>query len=267
MDDTVIIDDDDEGARLQADALDTSGAANWSSGTCSCLLSPSSAILSCLCPCVQFGFNQRMAFQESCIKWTLFWICPLLLLFIVATALLADDGGGTAELVLRNIDADPDAPPPPQPRSRAPYVLPPAMVLVGLVGCMRRKLLRQKYGIAGRCARAAVTVRSPPPPHARSRAPPRALAAPSPTSCATPSAPAARSRARRARSSRRPWPTCSAAPTPIWRSCRSRWRNLLGSPNSYSHTTRQPPTNPRRTSSCAGPPRRRRRRRGAPRPA
>ena len=153
MDDTVIIDDDDEGARLQADALDTSGAANWSSGTCSCLLSPSSAILSCLCPCVQFGFNQRMAFQESCIKWTLFWICPLLLLFIVATALLADDGGGTAELVLRNIDADPDAPPPPQPRSRAPYVLPPAMVLVGLVGCMRRKLLRQKYGIAGRCAR------------------------------------------------------------------------------------------------------------------
>ena len=154
MDDTVIIDDDDdEGARLQADALETSGAANWSSGTCSCLLSPSSAILSCLCPCVQFGFNQRMAFQESCIKWTLFWLCPLLLLFIVATALLADDGGGTAELVLRNIDLDPDAPPPPQPRSRAPYVLPPAMVLVGLVGCMRRKLLRQKYGIAGRCAR------------------------------------------------------------------------------------------------------------------
>ena len=179
MDDTVIIDDDDdEGARLQADALDTSGAANWSSGTCSCLLSPSSAILSCLCPCVQFGFNQRMAFQESCIKWTLFWICPLLLLFIVATALLADDGGGTAELVLRNIDADPDAPPPPQPRSRAPYVLPPAMVLVGLVGCMRRKLLRQKYGIAGRCARhrrAAARARCL--PRARSRAPPRERAA------------------------------------------------------------------------------------------
>jgi len=167
MDDTVIIDDDDEGARLQANALDTSGATNWSSGTCSCLLSPSSAILSCLCPCVQFGFNQRMAFQESCIKWTLFWICPLLLLFIVATALLADDGGGTAELVLRNIDADPDAPPPPQPRSRAPYVLPPAMVLVGLVGCMRRKLLRQKYGIAGRCARAAAAPPRSPPPAAR----------------------------------------------------------------------------------------------------
>ena len=172
MDDTVIIDDDDEGARLQADALDTSGAANWSSGTCSCLLSPSSAILSCLCPCVQFGFNQRMAFQESCIKWTLFWICPLLLLFIVATALLADDGGGTAELVLRNIDADPNAPPPPQPRSRAPYVLPPAMVLVGLVGCMRRKLLRQKYGIAGRCARRRhrALAACPTPAHAPRRA-------------------------------------------------------------------------------------------------
>ena len=176
MDDTVIIDDDDdEGARLQADSLETSGAANWSSGTCSCLLSPSSAILSCLCPCVQFGFNQRMAFQESCIKWTLFWICPLLLLFIVATALLADDGGGTAELVLRNIDADPDAPPPPQPRSRAPYVLPPAMVLVGLVGCMRRKLLRQKYGIAGRCARAtAAQPRALAACHAPAHAPRRA---------------------------------------------------------------------------------------------
>jgi len=159
-DDEVI--DEVELAALRAAAKTVPATRGWSTPNFACLRQPPSCLLSCCCPCVQFGFNQRMAFQESCIKWTLFWLCPLLLLFIVATALLADDGGGTAELVLRNIDLDPDAPPPPQPRSRAPYVLPPAMVLVGLVGCMRRKLLRQKYGIAGRCARRR-RARSPPP--------------------------------------------------------------------------------------------------------
>ena len=37
--------------------------------------------MSCFCPCVQFGLNQRLAFQASPVKWALLWIFPAAVFF------------------------------------------------------------------------------------------------------------------------------------------------------------------------------------------
>ena len=63
----------------------------------------SSCVLSCCCPCVQFGLNQRSAFGESCFKWVLLWLLPLVLLYIVVDQWLAPSAS-TAELAVQHVE-------------------------------------------------------------------------------------------------------------------------------------------------------------------
>ena len=49
--------------------------------TFACHRSPGASAMSCFCPCVQFGLNQRLAFQASPVKWALLWIFPAAVFF------------------------------------------------------------------------------------------------------------------------------------------------------------------------------------------
>ena len=121
---------------------------SWSSATCACHRNVASCMLSCCCPCVQFGLNQRTAFGESCFKWTFVWIFPVFLLFTVVDA-LAPAPTGTDVLL---DDADAIAAIQNTHKNALLYAVPLAMVLVGIVGMLRRTRLRQRYGIGGSAA-------------------------------------------------------------------------------------------------------------------
>ena len=54
------------------------GSRRWTSSTFACHRQVSSCALSSCAPCVQFGLNQRLAFGDSCVKWSLAWLLPLL---------------------------------------------------------------------------------------------------------------------------------------------------------------------------------------------
>mmetsp|Transcript_62008 Transcript_62008/g.184548 ORF Transcript_62008/g.184548 Transcript_62008/m.184548 type:complete len:228 (+) Transcript_62008:2-685(+) len=160
---------------------------NWSTGTFACHLQPASCLLATVCPCVQFGINQRRAFQTSCFKWALIWLLPALALcLIIYLAVPASPqvelshASAQAEALLQELDttikkhvskhahahaaghghaASPPSvfPPPPLPPVKPPldrstaalYTLPLLMVAFGLVGCYRRTKLRSKYSIGG----------------------------------------------------------------------------------------------------------------------
>jgi len=53
----------------------------WSTPTFACHRHPSSCVLACCCPCIQFGINQRSAFGASGTKWAFLWMIPLILLY------------------------------------------------------------------------------------------------------------------------------------------------------------------------------------------
>ena len=73
---------------------------SWTSGTFACHRQPMSCVLACCCPCVQFGFNQRVAFRDSCLKWTIAWLLPFLLLWALIV-LLVPSSSSQAELLLK----------------------------------------------------------------------------------------------------------------------------------------------------------------------
>ena len=79
-------DDDEDYSNLRKEIATTKRvemplARGWSTPTFACHRNLSSCIISCCCPCVQFGLNQRMAFGSSGVKWTMLWMLPLILLY------------------------------------------------------------------------------------------------------------------------------------------------------------------------------------------
>ena len=186
--DDVIIDDDDEGRGCRPTRR-ASSAFVVVGGAPAC--SPS-AILSCLCPCVQFGFNQRMAFRR------LHQVDALLALPASAALHRRDRAPRRRRRRHRRARA--------AEHRRRPRRAAAAAAALACRTCCRhdgphrpRRLhaaqtAATKVRIAGRCARAAAA-------RARAAAATRPLTrpaararGPSPTP-ATPSAPAARSRA------------------------------------------------------------------------
>ena len=81
------------------DRVEMPAPRNWSSGTFACHKNPSSCALSFCCPAMQFGFNQRVAFRESCLKWTMLWLSPFLLVWLLIVVLVPSTS--QAELVLQ----------------------------------------------------------------------------------------------------------------------------------------------------------------------
>lgn len=159
-----MLDDDDELVELSAEelaslrlaAVDVPPARGWSSPTFACHRHVSSCCLSGCCPCIQFGLNQRAAFGESCFKWALMWLLPLLALYVVVDQYLAP-ATSAAEEAVRHVENQLLANEPMASagfgavdRSTAfVYAMPVGAALVGLVGAARRRALRRKYGIGG----------------------------------------------------------------------------------------------------------------------
>lgn len=140
-------------------------------------LPPSRPLLTRCVP-LQFGMNQRMAFQVSCAKWGLLWSSPFLVLWLLLYSLpapqaaISQPGAHQAALVHSLHDsikrhaakhhsphshllASPPAPLPPMVAaplaspsldrvSAFVYALPFLMVALGLIGCYRRGKLRAK---------------------------------------------------------------------------------------------------------------------------
>lgn len=140
-------------------------------------LPPSRPLLTRCVP-LQFGMNQRMAFQVSCAKWGLLWSSPFFALWLLLYSLpapqaaISQPGAHQAALVHSLHDsikrhaakhhsphthplASPPAPLPPvvaaplaSPSldrvSAFVYALPFLMVALGLIGCYRRGKLRAK---------------------------------------------------------------------------------------------------------------------------
>lgn len=130
-------------ARTRPDSLPSTRG--WSSATCACHRNITSCLLSCCCPCAQFGLNQRTAFGESCFKWTFCWLFPLMLLLTIVNSLfprpsIADELAYDAETVLAMQSAHDTA---------LLWSCPFAVILIGAVGMLRRTKLRQRYGIGG----------------------------------------------------------------------------------------------------------------------
>ena len=155
----------------------------WSTPTFACHRHVSSCVLSCCCPCVQFGFNQRMALGASCVKWALVWLALIVTLYLLVDQLIVSEGGGAidemiAQEVERHINvkvprhhgkghgasthvhapvvpASAHAPVttaanPPVSRSTAFLcAMPFAMLLCGVLGAYRRGMMRTKFGIGG----------------------------------------------------------------------------------------------------------------------
>ena len=124
-------------------------ARGWSTSTFVCCNSPSSCILSCCCPCLQFGLNQRAAFGSSCAKWALLYVLPLVLLYLAVDHYYPSlpTAERAAEQAVKQLDED-DA----DSFDRGDaflHALPVGLALVGCVGMLRRRALRQKYGIGG----------------------------------------------------------------------------------------------------------------------
>ena len=125
----------------------------WSSPTFACHRNVSSCLLSCCCPCVQFGLNQHMAFGASCFKWALLYLLPLVAVYVFVDQWLAPRQSA-AEMAVAHVmqsvaeqsggsDAGIE-------RTDAfLYALPVGMSLVALVAMLRRRALRHKYGIGG----------------------------------------------------------------------------------------------------------------------
>jgi Cys-rich protein (TIGR01571 family) len=177
---------DDDGDEITAGELaalrrlDVPQARGWSTPTFACHRHMSSCVLSCCCPCVQFGMNQRLAFGVSCVKWALIWMFAALFLFGVVVHAVPESDSAADKLVS---DVEQDVithirervrghhnrmhglpPPPPPPTPVFPVVLPSqaldrssamffalvgSMAMVGAVGAYRRGVLRAKYGIGG----------------------------------------------------------------------------------------------------------------------
>ena len=114
--------------------LEVPAARGWSSATFACHRNISSCMLACCCPCAQFGLNQRAAFRASCFKWSLLWLAPIVLLYFVIDRAFPDYSMDRARL-----DRD----------TAFLYAAPLSMVCMGLVGMVRRRQLRLKYGIGG----------------------------------------------------------------------------------------------------------------------
>jgi Cys-rich protein (TIGR01571 family) len=159
VDDMVEI-DEDELAALQHSSLtrvNVPTARGWSSATFACHRHVSSCLLSCCCPCVQFGLNQRSAFGASCFKWSLLWFTPLVALYLVLDHLFPSRT--TAEQLVQHVEFDVRTQVEGTSTALAIsgmdrsaaffYACPLAMCLIGLVGMLRRLALRQKYGIGG----------------------------------------------------------------------------------------------------------------------
>ena len=155
------MDEDDDLVELSAEELaslrladvDVPVARGWASPTFACHRNVPSCVLSCCCPCVQFGLNQRSAFGASCFKWTVLWMLPLVALYIFIDQYLAPSASA-AELAVQHVEQDVLAGGGPHAmaidRSTAFfYAVPAGMALVGFVGAMRRRALRLKYGIRG----------------------------------------------------------------------------------------------------------------------
>ena len=144
----------EELASLRLSAVDVPPARGWSSPTFACHRHVSSCVLSCCCPCVQFGLNQRAAFGESCFKWALLWLLPLLTLYVLVDQYVAPNESA-AEKAVQHVENELLASGPASgglavDRSTAfLYALPVGAALVGLVGAARRSALRRKYGIGG----------------------------------------------------------------------------------------------------------------------
>ena len=190
-DDEVVEISDAELASLRANEhaelrVSMPSARGWSTPTFACHRNVSSCTVSCCCPCVQFGLNQRSAFGESCIVHACGYIMSLLVVFAVVQNLVP---ATPAESVLQMAEAEVEdhvaaplkkhlhrlkdglkaakhahgakaafSPPPPPPEltpsptlsfSTWVYFIPAAMLVVGLLGMLRRRKLRQSYGIAG----------------------------------------------------------------------------------------------------------------------
>lgn len=132
--------------RLQVDPVPA--ARGWSTPTFACHYNWSSCLLSCCCPCVQFGLNQRSAFGASCFKWVLLWLLPLVLLYVAIDQLVAPAEAATAEGAVQHVLAEGEVAEVVLDRSAAfMYAVPIGMALIGLVGMLRRRALRVKYGI------------------------------------------------------------------------------------------------------------------------
>eukprot|EP00316_Scyphosphaera_apsteinii_P017609 CAMPEP_0119342946 /NCGR_PEP_ID=MMETSP1333-20130426/105821_1 /TAXON_ID=418940 /ORGANISM="Scyphosphaera apsteinii, Strain RCC1455" /LENGTH=199 /DNA_ID=CAMNT_0007355273 /DNA_START=13 /DNA_END=612 /DNA_ORIENTATION=+ len=130
----------------------------WTSPTFACHRNPMTCTIACCCPCVQFGMNQRMAMQESCVKWTLLWLAPIMLLFLIFRAFAAEPNPSEIIVEIETVamaavkKAAPSAPPPmplPSHSSAAIILMLSAMVITGIVGGIGRRRLRLRYGIAG----------------------------------------------------------------------------------------------------------------------
>lgn len=136
--------------------IDVPTGRGWSSGTFVCHRNPASCALSCCCPCVQFGVNQRQAFGSSCTKWSIVWLLPLLLLYIIIDHRFPSlpTAERAAEQVVAHIDSSIESAGGSggttlDRESALFYACPVAALLIGLVGAWRRRVLRRKYGIGG----------------------------------------------------------------------------------------------------------------------
>jgi Cys-rich protein (TIGR01571 family) len=132
-------------ASLRLQKMELPTHRGWGSPTFACHRHIASCVLSCVCPCVQFGMNQRAAFGASCFKWTLLWLLPLAALYVVVDQWVAPVETA-AEGAVQHVLAEPSE----VDRSTAfLFAVPVAMALLGLVGALRRRALRDKYGIGG----------------------------------------------------------------------------------------------------------------------
>jgi len=141
----------EELASLRLADVDVPVARGWSSATFACYRNAGSCALSCCCPCVQFGMNQRNAFGSSCFKWALMWLLPLVAVFIFVDQYLAPSASA-AELAVQHVEQDMltgDATHTLDRSTAFFYSVPAGMALVGVVGALRRRALRHKYGIGG----------------------------------------------------------------------------------------------------------------------
>ena len=148
----------EELASLRHSTVDVPLARGWSSATFACHHNPSSCLLACVCPCVQFGLNQRAAFGASCFKWSLLWLLPLIMFFIIFDTWVAPSDSAADEAVrhveqsLHEAAGTGSASSAHEHMDRSTiffYAMPAAMALVGIVGMIRRHELRRKYGIGG----------------------------------------------------------------------------------------------------------------------
>lgn len=150
---------EEELAVLRRQQISVPAARGWSSPTFACHRNVSSCVLSCCCPCVQFGMNQRNAFGASCFKYALLWFVPLLSLYFLVNHIVP--APSAEEEVVDSIEhavADNAAMEGSAPLRAVPMLdretvrillWPAAMVGIGIVGMLRRRALRERYNIGG----------------------------------------------------------------------------------------------------------------------